>query len=59
MSHTTVDEPACRFATQPREHLIMAEEAEGNGYSPPASADDETMYAADSTWWDKLSLIHI
>ena len=54
MSHTTVDEPACRFATQPREHLIMAEEAEGNGYSPPAPAD-ETMYATDSTWLGKFA----
>ena len=55
MSRTTIDESAYRFTTQPRDHLIMAEEAEGNGYSPPASADDETMYAADSTWWDKFT----
>jgi hypothetical protein len=32
----------------------MAEEAEGNGYSPPAPAD-ETMYATDSTWLGKFA----
>jgi hypothetical protein len=38
------------LATQPRDRLVVLEkDAEGNGYSPLASAG-EALYVADSTW---------
>lgn len=30
--------------------VVMAKDAEGNGYSPLAKADDVAMYAATCTW---------
>ncbi len=40
MSRATEDERADWFATQPRARLIIAEEAESNGISSAASADE-------------------
>ena len=46
----TVRELINYLATQPLDRkVIMAKDAEGNGYSPLAAAD-EGMYAATSTW---------
>ena len=46
----TCGELADYLASQPRgRKIVMAKDAEGNGYSPLADAS-EAMYAADSTW---------
>jgi len=38
------------LATQPRDRpVVMSRDAEGNGFSPLADAD-ESMYVAESTW---------
>jgi len=55
MNRIPGDELPDRFATQPRDPLIVvAEEAEDSGYSPPASTD-ETVCTADSIWLGELS----
>lgn len=47
---TTCGELADYLATQPRDRkIVLQKDAEGNGYSPLADAD-EAMYVADSTW---------
>ncbi len=46
----TCGELADYLATQPRDRkIVLQKDAEGNGYSPLADAD-EAMYAADNTW---------
>lgn len=46
----TVGELADYLVGQPRDRLIvLAKDAEGNGYSP-LSAAEEAIYVADSTW---------
>ena len=46
----TVGELIDYLATQPRDRkVVMAKDAEGNGYSPLEDAS-EGMYEADSTW---------
>ena len=46
----TVGELLDYLATQPRDRkVILQKDAEGNGYSPLADAD-ESMYAAECTW---------
>jgi hypothetical protein len=44
MKRSTAEEAVNWFATQPRDRLIEAEEAKGNGNTSPAAVD-ETMYA--------------
>lgn len=34
----------------PERVVILQKDAEGNGYSPLEGADDNCLYAADSTW---------
>lgn len=47
---STVGELLDYLATQPRDRMVVLEkDAEGNGYSPLASAG-ESLYVADSTW---------
>lgn len=50
MDVNTVGDLIDYLMTQPRDRLVvMSKDAEGNGYSPLADAD-EAMYEADSTW---------
>ena len=50
MNVSTVGELADYLAGQPRDRkIVMAKDAEGNGYSPLAHAA-EGMYEATSTW---------
>jgi hypothetical protein len=47
---STVGELLDYLATQPRDRkIVMAKDAEGNGFSPLADAE-ESMYTATSTW---------
>lgn len=56
MDVRTVGELVDYLATQPRDRLVvMAKDAEGNGYSPLADAE-EAMYAAESTWAGEVYL---
>lgn len=46
----TVGELADYLADQPRDRqIVMAKDAEGNGYSP-LSAAEEAIYVPESTW---------
>lgn len=46
----TVGELLDYLSTHPRDQLVvLAKDAEGNGYSPLAAAED-AYYIADSTW---------
>lgn len=50
MKITSVGELVDWLSTQPRDRMVvLSKDAEGNGYSPLADAD-ETMYLAESTW---------
>lgn len=56
MDMTTVGELVDYLMTQPRDRrVVLAKDAEGNGYSPLADAG-EAMYAADSTWSGEVYL---
>lgn len=36
--------------------VVMAKDAEGNGYSPLAALDDASTYLADSTWSGEVGI---
>lgn len=56
MMARTVGDLIDYLTTQPRGRLVvMSKDAEGNGYSPLADAD-EGMYLADSTWSGEMYL---
>ena len=41
--------------TMPEDSIvILQKDSEGNGYSPLASVDAETIYAAETTWYGEV-----
>ena len=53
---STVGDLIDYLATQPRDRkIVMSRDAEGNGYSPLADAD-EYMYTAETTWSGEVHL---